>query len=65
MLERSLWLYPTPRGIHCQCSTSKCSNSGNVVAVKGYDHVPASLEYVRGGQSEMDWDLEGQLRGMT
>ena len=28
-----------------------------------YDHVSASLEYPRGGQSEMDWDPEGQLRG--
>ena len=29
---------------------------------KGYDHVPASLEYPRGGLSEIDRDLEGQSR---
>ena len=63
MLKRSLGLYPTPRGIHCHCSTSKCSNSGNVAAGKGYNHVIAVLENPRGSRSEMDRDLEGQSRG--
>ena len=48
---------------HCQCSTNKCSNSGNVAAGKGYDHVSAVLEHTRGGQSEMDLDPKGQSRG--
>ena len=28
-----------------------------------YDHVSASLEDPRGGQTEIDWDLKGQSRG--
>ena len=36
-----------------------------MAAVKCYDHVSASLEYVSDSKSEMDWDLEGLLRGMT
>ena len=32
---------------------------------KGYDHVPTSTDYPRGGPSEMDWDLGGLSRGMT
>ena len=31
--------------------------------MKGYHHVPAGLEYPRGGQPEMDLDPEGQSRG--
>ena len=34
-----------------------------MAAGKGYDHVPAGLEYPRGGGSEMDPDLERQSRG--
>ena len=34
-----------------------------MAAEKGYDDVSASLEYPRGGCSEMDRDPEGQLRG--
>ena len=34
-----------------------------MVAGKVYDHVPAGLEYPRGGRSEMDPDLERQLKG--
>ena len=62
MLERSLGLYPTPCGIHCHCSTSLCSNSGNVAVGKGRDHIPADLEYLRDDRSEMDLDLERQSR---
>ena len=54
---------PTSRGIHYHCSTSQCSNLGNVAAGKGYDHVIACLEYPRGGQMEMDRDPEGHSRG--
>ena len=32
---------------------------------KGYNHVPTSPDYPRGGLSEMDWDLGGWSRGMT
>ena len=60
MLKRSLGLYPI-HGIHC--STSLCSNSGNVSAGKVYDHLSAGLEYHRDGRSEMDRDKEGQSRG--
>ena len=35
------------------------------MAGKGYDHVPTSPDYPRGGRSEMDWDLGGWSRGMT
>ena len=42
---------------------NKCSNSGNVAAGKGYNHVSAGLEYPRGGRSEMDLDLECQSMG--
>ena len=34
-----------------------------MAAGKGYDHVSASLEYPRGGRSEMGQDREGQVRG--
>ena len=34
-----------------------------MAAGKGYDHVPTSLEYPRGGQSEMYLDQEGQSSG--
>ena len=34
-----------------------------MAAGKGYDHVSANLEYPKSGQSEMDRDPEGQLRG--
>ena len=33
-----------------------------MAAGKGYNYVPASLEYHRGGPSEMDRDPEGQSR---
>ena len=32
---------------------------------KGYDHVPTSPNYPRGGRSEMDRDLGGWSRGLT
>ena len=32
----------TPYGMQCHRSTNKFSNSGNVAAGKGYDHVPPS-----------------------
>ena len=57
--------HPSPCGVHCHCSTNLCSNSGNVAAGKGYDHVPTSLDYPRDDRSEMDRDSEGQPRGMT
>ena len=41
----------------------QCSNSGNVAAGKGYDHVSDVLEYPRGSLSEMNRDPEGQSRG--
>ena len=63
MLKIGLGLYPTPCGMHCHCSTSLCSNPGNVAAVKGYDHVSTSLDYPRNGESEMGWDPEVQSRG--
>ena len=62
MFTRSLWLYPTPRGIHCHRSTSMCSNLGNVAAGKGYDHVSAGLEYPRGSRVEIDRDPKGLSR---
>ena len=65
MLKRSLGLYPTPCGMHCHCSTSLCSNLGNVAAGKGYDHAPTSLDYPRDGRREMDRGPEGQSRGKT
>ena len=45
--------------------TSQCSNPGNMVVGKGYDHVPTSPDYPRGGRSEMDWDLGGSNRTMA
>ena len=30
-----------------------------------HNHVSASQENPRGGQSEIDWDLKGQSRGIT
>ena len=63
MIKRSLGLYSTPLWNELPFSTSWCSKSGNVAAGKGYNHVPASLEYPRGGRSEMDRDPEGQPRG--
>ena len=35
-----------------------------MTAGQGYDHVPTSQDYPRGGRSEMDCDLEGWPRGM-
>ena len=55
-------VYPTPCGMRCHCSTSSSLDSENVAAGKGYDHVPAGLEYPRGGRSEMDRDPESQSR---
>ena len=62
LLKRSLGLYPTFCGIHCHCSTSKCSNAENAAAGKGYDHVSISLEFPKGGRSEIYRDQEGQSR---
>ena len=42
---------PPPFGMRCHCSTSWCSNTGNVAAGKGYDHVPTWLQYPRDGRS--------------
>ena len=36
-----------------------------MAALKGYDHVPTSLDYHRNGRLEIDPDLEGQSRGMA
>ena len=36
-----------------------------MTAGKGYDHVPTSPDYPRGGRSEMDWDLGGWSRGIV
>ena len=55
-------VFPTTCGMRCHCSTSSCSDSGNVAAGIGNDHVPAGLEYPRGGRSEMDRDPESQSR---
>ena len=55
---------PPPSGMHCHCSTSQCSNSGNVAAGTGYDHVPGGLEHPKGGRTEMEWDPKGQSRGL-
>ena len=38
MLKRSHGLYSTPRGIPCHCSSSLCSNLGNLAAGNGYNH---------------------------
>ena len=38
-------ILPAICGIHCQCSASLYSNSGNVAAGSGYDHVSTGLEY--------------------
>ena len=66
MFKRSLGLYPHPL-VECIVNVQPdfCSNSGNVAAEKGYDHVSASLEYPRGGRSEIDRDPEGQLRDIA
>ena len=58
-------MYPTPYGMHRHRSTSWFLNFGNVAAGKGYDYVPTSPNYPRGGRSEMDQDPEGQSRGMA
>ena len=63
MLKEAWGCTPPHCGIHCHCSTSLCSNSGNVAAGKRYDHVFASLEYPRDGRSEMDRDQEGRSSG--
>ena len=34
-----------------------------MAAGKGYDHVSAGLEYLRGGRSEIDRDPEGKSSG--
>ena len=44
---------------------ARISDPGNVEAGKGYDHVPTSPYYPRGGRSEIYWDLGGWSRGMT
>ena len=58
MLKRSLGCTPPP----CEY-IAIVSNSGNVATGKGYDHVPAGLDYPRGGRSEMNTDPERQSRG--
>ena len=63
MLKISLGLYPTPRGMHWHCSIYLCSNKGHVTDGLRYNHVSSSLEDPRGDQSEIDWDLKGQLSG--
>ena len=35
-----------------------------MAAGKGYDHVPTSPDYPRGGRSVMDWELGGWSRGL-
>ena len=62
-LKIILGLYHTPRGMHWQFSIILCLNKENVTDGLRYNHVSASLEDPRGGQSEIDWDLKGQSRG--
>ena len=64
MLKISLWLYPILRGMHWHFSIILCSNEGNVTDGLRYNHVSTSLENPRGSQSEIDWDLKGQSRGV-
>ena len=65
--QKKPWVVTNPPLVECivYCSTSWCSNPGNAVSRKGYDHVPTSPDYPRGGPLEMDWDLGGWSRGMT
>ena len=56
-------LYPTPRVMHWHFSIVLCLNYGNVTDGLLYNHVSASVEDPRGGQSEIDWDLKGKSRG--
>ena len=36
-----------------------------MAAGKGYNHVPTSPDYPRGGRSELDWDLGGWFGSMA
>ena len=61
MLKRSLGLYP----LHPLWNALFIVQLASVpiremlTAGKGYDHVPSSQAYPRGGQSEMGWNLGG------
>ena len=65
--QKKPWVVPTPPIVECivYCSTSKCSNPGNAATGKGYNHVPTSPDYPRGGRSDLDWDLGGWSSGMA
>ena len=61
----SLELCPTPHEMHWHCSIILCLSQGNETDGLRYNNVSASLEDLRGGQSEIDRDLKGQSRGVT
>ena len=69
MFKRSLGLYPPHPLWNAlaidQLAPIRYSSPGIVAAGKGYDHVPTSPDYHRGGRLEMDWDLVGWSKGMT
>ena len=56
---------PPPRGLHCHCSTSLCSNSENVAAGKGYDDLSAGLEHPRVADRRWIGTWKASQRGMT
>ena len=62
MLKRSLGLY-APHPLWNALSIVQLASV--LIREMGYNYVPTSPDYPRGGRSEIDWDLGGRSSGMA